>query len=245
MNSTNTLSRRRFNAALPPLLGSVLAGIKARAAGDSKPPMRFVFVLKSNGLWADNVQPVGMEKLLPFKVAYDKDGRLEGGNHGNIRKENTPAADQALAKGWQLNPMMESLAPFQDKISILQGINSGFNVYHLGNYQTLGAFQGKTRNSRETLGPTIDHVLAQATGGLGLAAICKGDPIVGRTRLLDAEMRLAELGDMAELVHTRIALAWLALGDGRLHRAVELGREVERLARETQQLDQGKPAFAT
>ncbi len=82
-------------------------------------------------------------------------------------------------------------------------------------------------------------LVAQATGGLGLAAICRGDPIEGRTRLLDAEMRLAELGGHTELVHTRIALAWLALGDGRLHRAVELGREIERLARETQQLEQG------
>ncbi len=40
--------------------------------------MRFVFLMKSNGLWADNVQPVGMEDMLPFKVAYDADGRLEG-----------------------------------------------------------------------------------------------------------------------------------------------------------------------
>lgn len=82
-------------------------------------------------------------------------------------------------------------------------------------------------------------LVAQASAGLGLAALCQGDIAGGRTRLLDAELRLSEAGNLEELARTRILLAWLALADGRLHRAVELGRDVERLARETQLLDAG------
>jgi hypothetical protein len=170
------MNRRHFlsgSVTLPPLMGSVLAGIKAQASDKPNRPLRFVFFTKGNGLWADNVQPQGMNEQLPFKVEYDDKGRLVGGNNGNVRKAMTPPADMALAKGWKLNPLMESLAPFRDKMSILQGINSGFNVYHLGNYQTLGAFQGRNRNSTETLGQTIDSVLAQAIGG-PIPHVCLG-----------------------------------------------------------------------
>ena len=82
-----------------------------------------------------------------FTVEYDDDGRLVNGNNGNIRKGMTPPADIALPENWKLNPLMEALQPFQDKISILQGINSGFNVYHLGNYQTYGALNAERSNA--------------------------------------------------------------------------------------------------
>ena len=174
-----TFTRRKFVAgslSLSPLMGSILTGIRARAAGTEDHPKRFVFITKSNGLWADNVQPQGMEDRLPFKVEYDADGRLVDGKNGNIRKGMTPPADIAMPAGWKLNPLMAALRPFQDKISILQGINSGFNVYHLGNYQTYGAFQGRNRSSRETLGATIDSVIAQASGA-PIPHICLGhDP---------------------------------------------------------------------
>lgn len=172
-------SRRKFLAGsmtLPPFMGAIFSSLQARAAGVEKHPLRFVFITKSNGLWADNVQPAGMEDRLPFKPEYDDKGRLVDGNNGNIRKKMTPPEDMALPENWQLNPVMESLKPFQDKISILQGINSGFNVYHLGNYQTYGAFQGRSRNSKEVLGATIDSIIASALGS-PIPHICLGhDP---------------------------------------------------------------------
>jgi len=82
-------------------------------------------------------------------------------------------------------------------------------------------------------------LVASSTAGLGSVAACRGDLSRARRLLLDAELRLGEQGDAQVLVDVRIWLAWMALADGRLHRAVELGREAERLARECQRIDEG------
>ncbi len=164
-----TMNRRQLLAAtstagvtLSPLMNSVFAQIKDRAEGSRKHPLRFVFCIKSNGLWSEMIQPKGLEDRLPFKIAYDDKGRLENSNNGRIRKTLTPAADISLGENLQVSDVMKPLAPFSKRLSILQGINSGFNTYHMGCYQTLGGFQARTRNSTETLGPTIDSVLANA-----------------------------------------------------------------------------------
>ncbi|QDU92798.1 DUF1552 domain-containing protein [Lignipirellula cremea] len=150
---------------LPPWLGSVQAAVKARAGGQSQQPMRFVFCIRSNGLWAEMLQPPALLNRLPFPVAYDEKGRLVPGEHGSGRRLVTPAADLALGKDLQLNEVMQPLTPFRQKLSILQGINSGFSVYHKAGYQTLGAFAGKKRDSDEVAGPTVDSMLARAFPG--------------------------------------------------------------------------------
>jgi hypothetical protein len=147
---------------MSPLMSSVLAAIKARAKGRDKHPLRFVFCIKSNGLWAEMVQPRGLEDRLPFEVAYDAKGRLINSKNGQIRKTPTVAADLALGADVKLSEVMEPLEPYRRRISILQGVNSGFGTYHMGCYQTLGAFQARNRNSTETLGPTVDALLARA-----------------------------------------------------------------------------------
>ena len=151
-------------AALPmsPLMTSVLASIQSQASGTNRQPRRFVFCIKSNGLWAEMIQPPGWEQRLPFAVVYDDKGRLQDGENGKIRKQVTPAASLEMESTLPLSAVMEPLEPFRERISILQGINSGFSTYHMGCYQTLGAFQARGRNSIETLGPTIDSVLARA-----------------------------------------------------------------------------------
>ena len=163
------LNRRHFltttgatAASLSPLMKSVHGQIQSRAAGTDQHPLRFVFLVKSNGLWAENIQPQGLEHLLPFKPAYDKDGRLLNGNHGGVRKQPTPATDQVLGDGVGLSQPMSPLDTFRKRISILQGINSGFAVYHDGHYQGLGAFVARRRDTPEAAGPTIDSVLARA-----------------------------------------------------------------------------------
>jgi len=148
----------------PPLVRSLQAAVQARAS-DDKHPLRFVFCIKSNGLWAEMIQPPSLADRLPFTVEYDERGRLVNGDNGNLRKNPTPGADLQMQPGVKLSEVMAPLQPYADRISILQGIDSGFNVYHAGQYQTLGAFQGKFRNSRETLGPTVDSLLAQAFAG--------------------------------------------------------------------------------
>lgn len=170
-----TINRRQLLArasvgvggmALSPAMNSVFAAIKARADGTDDPPLRFVFLLKANGLWAEMIQPQGMEDRLPFRLEYDEHGRLLDGDHGNLRKTLTPAADLALGADVRLSAMMKPLEPFRHKISILQGIDSGFRVYHDGNYKTLGAFETRDREGKsEVLGPTIDSLLARAFPG--------------------------------------------------------------------------------
>ncbi|NIP97755.1 MAG: hypothetical protein GWO24_31705, partial [Akkermansiaceae bacterium] len=60
------------------------------------PPLRFVFCIKSNGLWAEMIQPRGFENRLPFAIDYDEKGRLANGGHGKARKLATPPADLEL-----------------------------------------------------------------------------------------------------------------------------------------------------
>ncbi len=162
---------------MSPLMRAVAAGIAARAGGgDKNHPLRFVFCIKSNGLWAEMIQPQGMLDRLPFAVAYDERGRLVDGNQGGIRKLPTPAADLSLDAGVQLSEVMAPLEPFGDRVSILQGIDSGFSVYHKAGYQTLGGFAAKKRDSDEAAGPTVDSILAQALPG-PISHVCLGhDP---------------------------------------------------------------------
>ena len=143
-------------------MNSLMAAVKSRAAASSKPPLRFVFCIKSNGLWAELIQPQGMLDRLPFKVEYDNRGRLINSNNGNIRKSVTPAADLQMPEDVKLSDVMAPLQPFADRVSILQGINSGFSVYHKAAYQTLGAFAARRRDTDEVAGPTVDSVLARA-----------------------------------------------------------------------------------
>ena len=144
-------------ATLPPFMASLQNSIQARANPSQKPMPRFVFCIKSNGLWAEMIQPQNMLDLLPFKTDYDSKGRFE---KGNSRKDVTPPAEQKIEKFAPSEPM-QPLEPFLDRISILQGINSGFGVYHKGAYQTLGAFQGRRRDSHDVAGQTIDSLIAQ------------------------------------------------------------------------------------
>ena len=145
-----------------PFMHSVMAAVQRRSEDNARPPMRFVFLIKSNGLWAEMIQPKGMTDRLPFKLEYDEKGRLVNSDHGNIRKSPTPAADIEMEEDTQLSDVMQSLQPYAGQISILQGINSGFSTYHMGCYQTLGGFQARDRNSRQTKCQTVDSMLAHA-----------------------------------------------------------------------------------
>ena len=157
-----------------PWIQSLYAQLTSSSA--KRPPLRFVFCIKSNGLWAEMIQPHSLRDKLPFQVKYDERGRLVNGNHGNVRKKITPPAELELALGTDFPEVMSPLKKYHERISILQGLNSGFSTYHMGCYQTLGAFQGRNRNSRETLGATVDSVLGRAFPG-PIPHVCLGhDP---------------------------------------------------------------------
>ncbi|MEM7394726.1 MAG: DUF1552 domain-containing protein, partial [Verrucomicrobiota bacterium] len=145
-----------------PVMSAVFDGLRARAAGNVTPPLRFIFIVNSNGLWAENIKPIELLDRLPFDPATVLS---KGKGAAESRKGITPAAELTMEPDLTLSAPMKPLEPFRDRMSILQGINSGFGVYHSGQYQTLGAFQGRRRNSREIFGPTVDALLARAFAG--------------------------------------------------------------------------------
>lgn len=163
-------------AALSPLMSSLAAAVESRADATTKRPLRFVFCIKSNGLWAEMIQPQGMNDRLPFKVEYDDHGRLIDSNNGNIRKQRTPPANLQMPADWKVSEVMAPLQPFADRMSILQGIDSGFSVYHKAGYQTLGAFAARRRDTDEVAGVTVDSLLARSNPA-PISHVCLGhDP---------------------------------------------------------------------
>ncbi len=176
LNRRQLLAGAAGSVALSPLMSSVLAAVESRAGSAAKRPLRFVFCIKSNGLWAEMIQPQGMEDRLPFKVEYDDHGRLINSNNGSIRKSPTPAADVQMPDDITLSNVMSPLQPYADRISILQGIDSGFSVYHKAGYQALGAFAAKRRDTDEVAAATVDSLLARSLPA-PISHVCLGhDP---------------------------------------------------------------------
>ena len=133
---------------LSPLGSSIFGQLKARAADVQKAPLRFVFMLRENGLFPAWIQPKGMEGLA-IKPAV----------------RSAPAAPKGslrLPAGTEFGDALLPLKPFWPRVSILQGMNSDFLTYHTGGYATLGAYWLGGEGSSRALGPTVDHLLARA-----------------------------------------------------------------------------------
>ncbi|MEK6237501.1 MAG: DUF1552 domain-containing protein, partial [Planctomycetales bacterium] len=136
-------------------LGPVLQQLKARAAGVAprKSP-RFVFVVESNGVPPKQMAPSGVKR-------------------GSRRQEalNGPAEflDVSL-KDKKLPYSLEPIAPWKDKVTIVQGLSGKVcGGGHSNNFMALGAFgggRGQSGESHAVLGPTIDGALAQHLGGI-------------------------------------------------------------------------------
>ena len=144
------------------LLGPVLMQLAAHAAGAaSAVRQRFVFVVQSNGINPNHLIPVGM--------ATRRDKELSK----NDRTEETPLA------GRELPVPIAPLAPFQDRLTILQGL-SGRNAEggtggHSTNHGALGCFPG----SQGPMAQTIDCALGDASPGIirhvGLGILSKAE----------------------------------------------------------------------
>lgn len=139
------------------LLSPILKEIEANAAGVAAQPKRFVFFLQSQGLQSWAVQPkeiqrkdrVGVEKVVT-----------------------RPLAPLTLADD------CAPLASFQDRMTIIQGLN-GHHVYpyHGGPYGALGGYL----KGRSPTGQTIDCALAESHSavfplvGLGIGNYMNSD----------------------------------------------------------------------
>jgi len=149
MNSGST-DRRSFLKGLTLGAGAfvlqpALAGLAAHAAGDAAAlPRRVVFVIEANGLFPHHVRPKGVE--------------LPKGGLDRLREEPLAAAE--------LPDAIAPLAPFKDRLTILEGLSGriaeGGTGGHSTNYGGLGCYPG----SKGPMAQTIDAALAGALPGV-------------------------------------------------------------------------------
>ena len=129
----------------------MLKTLAANVQGNYTPPKRIVFVLFDNGFAETGIQPVG----LPL---------------------GTETVKQVPMKGLKLPPDIEPFAPFQDRMTIIQGLRA----YHLspdhgGGFRSLSGLPSSDKY-RSIVGESIDAAAARVNPGvfpllvLGIAA---------------------------------------------------------------------------
>src|SRR5687768_5307165 len=144
-NLLRNFSRSAGALALSPVLAPVLAQLEAHAAagagtatGGAK---RFVFVLEGNGLPARQITPAEV---------------LRGREH-----ERTQVVDRAMRE-LTLPRSLEPLAPWQDRVSVVNGLSGKIcGGGHSNNFGALGVFGRGTPASE-----TIDAALGKRLGGV-------------------------------------------------------------------------------
>ena len=158
MHSRRSILRGGFLGAGSVALSPLLRHLRMLEFGPAQRqlPKRFVFVVKSSGLQADYLEPGGLER---------------GGD----------ALVDAPLRGRQLHESLQPLAPFLDRLTILQGLSGKMcTIGHSSFYGALGAYKadGKTPPTGPTLDgflsarfPSVfDHVgLKMGAGGAGTA----------------------------------------------------------------------------
>ena len=130
---------------LTPFL-SRLRAEEAAQGQSARPPQRFVFVLRSNGVLTNEILPEGVEPVKERPHASSLTSWID-----------TPLRNQNLAAG------MRALEPFKDKLTLIQGLSGrmmGGN--HEAGFGALGAYNGKQWPRDET----IDWALARHLGGV-------------------------------------------------------------------------------
>ncbi|MFM9961916.1 MAG: DUF1552 domain-containing protein [Planctomycetaceae bacterium] len=135
------------------VLSPILSRLEAQAAGTATRPMRFVFVVESNGVRPEQISPVGVER----KPREQRPG-------GPTEFVDVPLADR------ELQFSLEPLKPWKDKLTIVEGLSGRVcGGGHSNNFMALGAFGGGRGNGGEStavLGETIDGALAKTIPGI-------------------------------------------------------------------------------
>lgn len=140
----------------------LLSHLVAQAAGNAKSVrQRFVFVVQSNGMNPNHIIPIG----LPTR----KDAEL----FTNGETVETSLADR------ELPPAIAELAPFRDRLTLLQGLSGrsseGGTGGHSTNHGALGCYPG----GQGPMAQTIDCALGEASPGIyrhvGLGVLAKPD----------------------------------------------------------------------
>lgn len=144
-------SRRRFLQSLSlgagaTLLSPILRNLVSEARGEGIAARRVVFVLSGNGF---------LSQRTPTDKLADNGKPLGGG-----RDRNEQLWDQPFA---ELAPMMASLGPHRDKVTILQDLSNGTGGGHYQKYASLSCTPNGPNDSPG--GITIDQHIANEVGG--------------------------------------------------------------------------------
>ena len=139
------------------VLAPLLHKLEARAAGAETPPKRVIFLLFDNGFHERGAQPVD----LPLKTVD--------------RVKQTPLT------GLKLPFDIEPFAPFQDRMTIIQGLRGHhLQVDHGGGFRSLSGLPSADKR-RSVVGESIDAAIARTKPGvfpllvLGIAAKGRGE----------------------------------------------------------------------
>jgi len=129
--------------------------MQARAAGSSDVlPKRFVFVMRSNGLYPTMITPPEVELA---RAPKKFDGRGSGKNAG--LKEDDTFIEKPLT-GITLPEPISALEPYKAQINIVMGLSGRMcYVNHGARYGALGAY--RSQRGKAPTAPTVDGVLAR------------------------------------------------------------------------------------
>jgi hypothetical protein len=131
------------------LLAPFLEQLAAHAAGDVKRAnrKRVIFVVQSNGMNPQHLVPVGMQRR--------PDGR-------NERPQNDSLEEFGL-KDRTLPPAIAALAPFQDRLALVQGLSGRIALSdHSANHGALGCYPA----NKGPVAQTIDSAMSDALPGI-------------------------------------------------------------------------------
>lgn len=165
MNTNSLITRRSAIKGLTlgagaSLLGPLLSRLTAQAAG-APLPLRFVFVLQSNGINPNHIIPAGLTA-----------------RKGDKPFQNADTFTASFADH-ELPAPIADLAPFKDRLTLLQGLSGlsseGGTGGHSTNFGALGCYPG----SAGPMAQTIDCALGEALPGIvrhvGLGVLEKKD----------------------------------------------------------------------
>lgn len=147
-------------ATIAPALAPFVQQARAEAAGDAgQLPKRVVFVVKSSGLTPNELVPTEfVEELIKRKP-----GSKPSDNYQlpDDLKQVDKLVDRSLA-GKTLPASLKALKPFQDQVTILQGLSGKMcKGGHSSWYGALGCIRtGGEHNTGRPISPTIDGLLA-------------------------------------------------------------------------------------
>ena len=141
------------------LLGPLLARVAAESAGVL--PLRFVFVLQSNGMNPNHIIPTGLETR--------KDQELF---------KNTDTLEVSLADR-ELPASIAELSPFKKQLTLLQGLSGrsseGGSGGHSTNHGALGCYPGSAGPMAQTIDSALGDAQPSIIRHVGLGVLSKPD----------------------------------------------------------------------